>query len=364
MWFRDQEVIPKYTLIESSKSSLGEEIVFLPDKINLNNEISESIKSTKNDAHITNITKFKKKDSDTNILSDEKVNNFKNQLVLNSEDSAEPEKKENVEIIEKDKSTVQESTVQSKKSILAEEEYATQKFEEPKAGKVSEIKTLNLAVAEIESNLSKLNMHQTEQSVDMKNISHNFTSDNKSVKSSTTLNLSKSKKCKSEDIKNNCGTEFLDSVTKVEKSLFEWFSLDTLFFLFSERQLKEIFREKTTQLRESLNSRLSIATYDEKIEKMIQLYGLLESGSFRNESPRTNLQPLPDYSALQKESKFLEIKVKAFYGGQLEAKNLTAVEKEKEKESGEDNEVSLPLIDSQAQNALRRKIVLDKLNKM
>lgn len=82
----------------------------------------------------------------------------------------------------------------------------------------------------------------------------------------------------------------------------------------------------------------------------------------------TKLKPLPDYNALKKESETMNLKVKAFYRGKMEItdKKVSFVEgvKSESSDGTRDCEPHLPLVHLHSQRALRKRIVLDGLNRV
>ena len=78
-------------------------------------------------------------------------------------------------------------------------------------------------------------------------------------------------------------------------------------------------------------------------------------------------KPLPDYSALKKEAEAMELKIRAFYQGkmQVDEKKVSFAEDTKTKsKENQDDEHQIPLVHLHSQRALRKKIVLDGLNRM
>lgn len=133
------------------------------------------------------------------------------------------------------------------------------------------------------------------------------------------------------------------------KSLRRWFCAKTLDWL-----------ENTEDL-----------TSDEKVEEVTERMADLKviKASEEEESPAV-YKRASSYGTLKRDEKNAELKVRAFLSGRLEYANEG--EDEKEKENEEWNEVGpdavevpivMPLANLSAQRALRRKVVLDYLEK-
>ncbi|KAK2579851.1 hypothetical protein KPH14_007534 [Odynerus spinipes] len=157
------------------------------------------------------------------------------------------------------------------------------------------------------------------------------------------------KKTKSKDLEQSV-TKFYTLTMRVEESVKEWITEDTLSFLQGgadvRSQLMENFtqRERYLQLCKKLNK---LQLEDEKED--------------RGDLASNTLKPLPHYSVLQEEADKLELKVRAFYEGRMVTNTPGKIV-----ENSETNESYpvLPLIDAHAPKALRRKIFLEKLHKI
>ncbi|NXT52029.1 RPAP2 phosphatase, partial [Pluvianellus socialis] len=85
-------------------------------------------------------------------------------------------------------------------------------------------------------------------------------------------------------------------------------------------------------------------------------------------SPGEIVKPVPSYEKLKEETEFLELRVKEFYKGKciLAEEALTHAEAEEHpsKDKGDQQEdLTFPLVDSNAQMQIRKRIVLEKLRK-
>lgn len=176
--------------------------------------------------------------------------------------------------------------------------------------------------------------------------------------------------------KKNCQARKQPLVTaltiEVEKCLAEWFTLDTIIFVFGEEKAKEMVADKGEVIKEYLNNYsksifYTSNTYDQYQVLCRKLNMLeLEDKKFDTETLHRETRPLPDYSILQEESKKMQLKVKAFLAGETEIPEPETIVEEKEgNATSEDNNFTqLPLVDSNSQNALRRRIVCQHVNKV
>ncbi|KAJ0180890.1 hypothetical protein K1T71_002975 [Dendrolimus kikuchii] len=159
---------------------------------------------------------------------------------------------------------------------------------------------------------------------------------------------------------------------EVEKCLAEWFTLDTIIFVFGEEKAKEMVADKGEVIKEYLNNYsksifYNSNAYDQYQDLCRKLNMLeLEDKRFDSETLSKEKRPLPDYSILKEESKKMQLKVKAFLSGETELQDPEAVEEQKQTDavSQDGNFTQLPLVDKNSQNALRRRIVCQHLNKV
>lgn len=156
---------------------------------------------------------------------------------------------------------------------------------------------------------------------------------------------------------------------EVEKCLAEWFTLDTVLFLFGEEKVREMVADKGERISVYLNNYTkgifyNSNTYDQ-YQQLCKKLNMLELEDKRGAAKtlQRQTQPLPDYSILQEESKRIQLKVRAFMAGETDIPKPEECEKDKQIE---DNGAvtKLPLVDSNAQNALRRRIVYQHLTKV
>ncbi|XP_012228279.1 putative RNA polymerase II subunit B1 CTD phosphatase RPAP2 [Linepithema humile] len=138
---------------------------------------------------------------------------------------------------------------------------------------------------------------------------------------------------------------------RIEQSVKEWITENTLCLLLGEEDEKY-------QLLESLTRH---DRYQQLCKKLNRLQ-LEDEKEDRVNLEKNVLKPLPHFSVIQEEAKKIELKVRAFYEGQV---TITPSEdSNKDSENKDDSDLILPLTDSHAPNALRRRIFLDKVNKI
>ncbi|BET02317.1 Rtr1/RPAP2 family [Nesidiocoris tenuis] len=146
---------------------------------------------------------------------------------------------------------------------------------------------------------------------------------------------------------------------KVEQFVAEWFTVDSLMFIYGEAAVKDKFAKFGSPLNEGKNSTKIRDTYMyERYEEICRRLNVLEIKDREAQAPS---KPLPNYDKLKAEAKELELKVRSFYKGGSAVS--FEVPEEETKEDGDDLQPILPLVDRHAIRATRRRIVLSKLNK-
>ncbi|XP_028159198.1 putative RNA polymerase II subunit B1 CTD phosphatase RPAP2 [Ostrinia furnacalis] len=159
---------------------------------------------------------------------------------------------------------------------------------------------------------------------------------------------------------------------EVEKCLAQWFTIDTMLFLFGEEKVKEILADKGECIKEYLNNYANSTFYNsnnyDQYQALCKKLNMLELEDRRYDAQtlQKETKPLPDYSILQEESKKMQLKVRAFLAGETEIPDISTNVIEKPEEAPEEDSqlTQLPLVDKNAQNALRRRIVCEHLNKV
>uniref|UniRef100_A0A670YBC2 RNA polymerase II subunit B1 CTD phosphatase RPAP2 homolog n=1 Tax=Pseudonaja textilis TaxID=8673 RepID=A0A670YBC2_PSETE len=156
------------------------------------------------------------------------------------------------------------------------------------------------------------------------------------------------------------------------KTFTEWRSEETLKFLHGSRStsihLLQHTQPNDSEKEELDEDDLENASSGEAVSPKDTLNSLDQSLPFQDS--RTASKPLPSFENLKKETLQLELKVSEFYKGKftaIEEEDL-AMQSEREQQNGksQDNEQwspILPLVDSKAQQQIRTRIVLEKLQK-
>lgn len=198
---------------------------------------------------------------------------------------------------------------------------------------------------------------------------------NNNLSKDITKNDDKSKKSKIKKSKvTNDISPMLAAVLRTEQCIREWVSIDTLYFLLGEDKLKELIEQtcgldKFQKIIQQCSTMQDPLIYERYLAicKKLNLLELNESKYDKNVKSEIcgsavigPQQPVPDFEKLKKETKEMEIKVKSFYRGDKQVQF-----NETDTGGKVDNEfVVIPLVDQHAQKALRRRIVLDHLNRV
>lgn len=323
LWFREYEVIPSFRLLPSdTQGSLGEEVdVSIIDKVKIK---EKSFASFKDFANATLQEISPDKNNENNPIQSNESTSLSRQEELNiinctegiNNTTAEHNVKHNTNPIE---NTEKEENNNQTKTL----ENHTIK---PRTS------SLNIIGAIIEKTEEKLPPIEAPVSI---------------------------KKKTKEKHKNTIPV----LVVEIEKSIAEWFTLDTLIYLFGEEKVKNMVTEKGDDIKDYLNNmenRVAYTsnTYDQYQQLCRKLNILeLEDKKFDARNIPRETKPLPDYTILKEESKKLQLKVKAYYSGTTEISETTEPE-------DEDQVIKqLPLVEKHAQNAIRRRILLQQLNK-
>ncbi|EGI62338.1 RNA polymerase II-associated protein 2 [Acromyrmex echinatior] len=143
---------------------------------------------------------------------------------------------------------------------------------------------------------------------------------------------------------------YLKIAIHVEQSVKEWITKNTLCLLMGEENERNQLLEKFTQYDK----------YQQLCKKLNKLQ--MEDEKEEHDLKKNELKPLPHFSVLQEDGKKMELKVRAFYEGQM--KIAPSEDNNEESESKDNVEPILPLTDAYTPNALRHRIFLDNLNKI
>ncbi|KAG5323230.1 RPAP2 phosphatase, partial [Acromyrmex heyeri] len=167
-----------------------------------------------------------------------------------------------------------------------------------------------------------------------------------------TSRINKSKKYRPKKT-DNAGVQnniYLKIAIHVEQSIKEWITKNTLCLLMGEENERNQLLEKFTQYDK----------YQQLCKKLNKLQ--IEDEKEEHDLKKNELKPLPHFSVLQEDGKKMELKVRAFYEGQM--KIAPSENSNEESESKDNVEPILPLTDAYTPNALRHRIFLDNLNKI
>ncbi|XP_076286510.1 putative RNA polymerase II subunit B1 CTD phosphatase RPAP2 isoform X2 [Lasioglossum baleicum] len=144
--------------------------------------------------------------------------------------------------------------------------------------------------------------------------------------------------------------EFYNLTINIEENIKEWVNEDTISLLSGDEEIKNKLLENVLQ-----HDR-----YQRLCKKLSKLQ--FEDEKDDTDLMKNALKPMPHLAILQEEGKKMELKVKAFYKG-----NTVIEMPERTTETTEqynDSSTVLPLTDAHAPKALRRRIFLDKLNRI
>ncbi|XP_031771847.1 putative RNA polymerase II subunit B1 CTD phosphatase Rpap2 [Apis florea] len=165
------------------------------------------------------------------------------------------------------------------------------------------------------------------------------------------IKQNKYKKYKQNSVKEEKSDKFYNLTIHIEHNVKEWITKDTIALLTGIEDIKNQLLENIVQHDRYLHlcKKLNKLQIEDEKEDCIDLTANI-------------LKPLPHLSILQEEGKKMELKVRAFYKGSMiieNHKNSTEVI-----EQNNDFTPVLPLTDAHAPKILRRRIFLDKLNKI
>jgi hypothetical protein len=152
------------------------------------------------------------------------------------------------------------------------------------------------------------------------------------------------------------------AVIHIEKCLYDWFTIESMCFLFGEGKLKEIVEEKGKCIKEYYKATHN-ASWDSKTQEqylaICRRLNILEIED-KQYDHQIVTKLVPDYTAVR-EARKMDLKVRAYYQGKTVHEDEDSISIS---ETDCDSKPVLPLVDLHAQNAHRRRIVLDRLNRM
>ncbi|MGH0175391.1 UNVERIFIED_CONTAM: hypothetical protein FKN15_072345 [Acipenser sinensis] len=149
----------------------------------------------------------------------------------------------------------------------------------------------------------------------------------------------------------------------LKKTLAEWKTEETLKFLYGSD-----YRPKSPQVSAAAGSSVEKELDEDDLAEFLGTLDISDPGQCadkkRCQGSEKSLKPLPDYTTLKRETDLLSLRVREFYKGQY--MQLEKADTEKETENNADGghmDPPLPLVDSNAQHLIQKRIVVDKLNR-
>ncbi|KAM6218351.1 putative RNA polymerase II subunit B1 CTD phosphatase RPAP2 [Rhynchocyon petersi] len=149
-------------------------------------------------------------------------------------------------------------------------------------------------------------------------------------------------------------------LTVLKETLIEWKTEETLKFLYGQNYATVCLKPASAPLIEmekldedDLKSDLGSNCFTLRDSQK----GLDEALPFRGAD--TASKPLPSYENLKKETETLNLRIREFYRGQY-----ILNEEPSNSQNSEEHDPTFPLIDSNSQNQIRKRIVLEKLSKV
>ncbi|NXN20414.1 RPAP2 phosphatase, partial [Nycticryphes semicollaris] len=156
----------------------------------------------------------------------------------------------------------------------------------------------------------------------------------------------------------------------LKQTLVEWRTEETLKFLYGPNYTYSCSSECVSYANQE-NEELDEDDLDAADDLNTGAVGESESSlnySLPFKSPGGIVKPVPSYEKLKEETEFLELRVKEFYKGKciLAEEALTHAQAEEDPSKDKDDQqedLTFPLVDSNAQMQIRKRIVLEKLRK-
>ncbi|XP_066232893.1 putative RNA polymerase II subunit B1 CTD phosphatase RPAP2 isoform X1 [Saccopteryx leptura] len=145
----------------------------------------------------------------------------------------------------------------------------------------------------------------------------------------------------------------------LRETLIEWKTEETLKFLYGQNYASLCLKSSSASLIKEELHEDDINSDPEGHSPALResQYSLDESLPFR--ASNTAIKPLPSYEKLRKETETLNLKIREFYRGQYVLNEETT-----KSQDSEEQDLTFPLIDSDSQNQIRKRIVLEKLSKV
>lgn len=241
-----------------------------------------------------------------------------------------------------------------------QEEETKKRKKKPRKYQKNTMKTIN--ENEEDEGKSELNENLNMEKIEEKGSVEISNKENQEMKNKNSIKKEKSPL-------QNKQINYAEIESHISKCVKDWLTLETFTFIHGEEKVKEkLDKQKLSHYFDSLKiSQLQVEQQKRYIDicRKLHLRELAEekfdSAVIGNEA----LKSLPDYQRLKEESREMDLKVKSFYSGELHIQEDKNFPTKKQEETNEEEEQSavLPLVDVNSQNALRRKIFLNSLNR-
>ncbi|KAG5314443.1 RPAP2 phosphatase, partial [Pseudoatta argentina] len=385
LWLREKEDIPVFQILPvNSKSTCGEEIDVAGINFSQNKDIDNNDDSRKSTEHTDG--SIKQTENDTSIVSSPEKETMCNSYLLKNVATKKDDKLEEISV---NTNNVQKSFNYETHSL---ELYMNRESKNCDSDEFTNCESNydNNNIQQVDVNLENLEIEIAGQSGNILHLhKHNRDTENKTNvdifynetlqpqldevsysendiseklqpqtpqsveinnKNDEKINKSKKYRLKKTD---NAGVQnniYLKIAIHVEQSIKEWITKNTLCLLMGEENERNQLLEKFTQYDK----------YQQLCKKLNKLQ--IEDEKEEHDLKKNELKPLPHFSVLQEDGKKMELKVRAFYEGQMK---IAPFEDSNEESESKDNvEPILPLTDAYTPNALRHRIFLDNLNKI
>ncbi|KFV14931.1 Putative RNA polymerase II subunit B1 CTD phosphatase RPAP2, partial [Tauraco erythrolophus] len=151
----------------------------------------------------------------------------------------------------------------------------------------------------------------------------------------------------------------------LKQTLTEWRTEETLKFLYGPNYTS-LYSSKCPSSANQENEELDEDDLDAADDLTVAVGGSENSLNYSLPftSPGGIAKPVPSYEKLKEETEFLELRVKEFYKGKCILAEEAVTHAQAEEHPSKDKEdLTFPLVDSNAQMQIRKRIVLEKLRK-
>lgn len=336
LWLRDKEEIPEFKLLpakdELERCTPGDEICM-------------------SDTLITSNLDKKEKPVELNEMGKDSKDKLFDKYFKYSIKTLDTIEEQLSKISNKDAEYVKNESINLKDMTNNAEEYINNDT-------IKEISTLDNNISLNENrNWNKTNNEEQTRLFEVLKTEHDITivKPDNDINSSYLVQEIEKTKCKihkqKRSIKNKQSSEFYNFIMHIESNVREWITKDTLCLLSGKESIKQQLLDNITQHDRYLH-----------LCKKLNKLQLEDEKDDCTDLIKNTLKPLPQLSVLQEEGKKIELKVRAFYKGDL----VIEAPKKITEDAEQSNEFTavLPLTDAQTPGALRRRIFLDKLHRI